>query len=342
MKRVVLGILAMLSFIAPTWGQQTQTLPPVYQETQPNITRDGIITTTWSTGAEKGTYTQFFNEIQGVCGAENPMQAFRGPKGQWPSGSRENISNALGNKASLFFSQMDAVFARRDIERDPEIDNIKTLMMLYPEEIHPIVKRNSRASNYIHRFSDFNNKKVGTWGGSLITTYVLAYKTGVRPTVKEYPGQVEAIDALVKEEVDAVLAVGGQPLTWLADNQQLMLVPFDRKDAALQAPAGGQSPYRLAAPLSYMGLGQTGIETVAVMSGLFTMNYSSPRMTSAITRIRRCIVDNLADLKELPGMHPKWRLVNPEDKGPWPIYEAAWNPKTPTTVPLKKPQPQTR
>lgn len=272
---------------------------------------------TVSTGVESGTYHRFFNEITQVC--SNPPLVARPSKG-----SRENIDNLLGNIANLGIVQSDVLFARKIIDNDQEVDNIKTLMVLYPEEVHFITKSNNQ---YIHKFSDLGNKKVAAWGGSVITGWVVFARSGVRPIqFRDVPGPNEAMAMLDKGEIDAILAVGGQPLGWLRNaTAPYKLVPFDRFEQV-------KDVYD-AAVLSYSNLNQSGIKTITTQAILVTMNYRTKDKIAAVTALRQCITEKLEEIRETTGTHPKWRLVNPEFKGTWPFYE---NQIKPVTIQKKK------
>lgn len=258
-----------------------------------------------TTGSEGGTYYRFFNEISQVC-AQPPLIV------KISKGSRENLDNLLGNQANLGFIQADVLFGRKIIENDPEVDNIKTLLVLYPEEVHLLVRAGNQ---YIQRFSDLGNKKVGSWGGSTVTAWVTFAKTQVRPIkLQEFPGYQDAIQALDKGAIDAILAVGGQPLDWIRKLPgDYRLVPFDR-------PEQVRDVYEPAI-LSYANLNQSGIRTVTTQTLLVTMNYKTPEKVRALTGLRKCIAENLDALRETTGNHPKWRLVNVGAKGTWPWFD---------------------
>jgi TRAP-type uncharacterized transport system substrate-binding protein len=277
------------------------------------LAQEGLVI---STGVDGGTYSKFFNEILRVC-PQPPITEWRQPKTNTPaSGSVMSLDNLLSNTANVAFMQMDVMYAKRFIDDVTDVDNLKTLMVLYPESVHILTKNNG----FVNNFSNLGNKKVGSWGGSTITARVLFAKTGVRPfQLREYPDKDSALKALYqdKDSLDAIIAVGGQPLGWLKDlnPQQYRLVPFDRTD---QSVADVYRP----ATLNYGNLGGA-VKSISTDSSLVTRDYKSKGKVADLVALRRCIVENLDMLRETTGNHPMWEKVNPNDHGKWPFYEPA-------------------
>lgn len=268
-----------------------------------------------STGGEGGTYNKFFNEMLKVCQAP-PLNEWRGKDSKPSSGSVVNLDNLLSNQANVAFMQMDVLYAKRFIDDVTDADNLKTLMVLYPESVHIVAKNN----NFINSFSSLGNKKVGAWGGSIVTARVLFAKTNTRPyQLREYPDKDTAMKAFWndKDSLDAVIAVGGQPLAWVKDlnPQQYKLVPFDRTDP------GVFEVYRQST-LNYGNLGGA-VKSISIDSSLVTRDYKSKQKVQDLTGFRKCIVENLDTLRETTGNHPMWEKVDPNDKGKWPYYEPA-------------------
>lgn len=260
-----------------------------------------------TTGGESGTYHRIFNEIRNVCNAP-PLRELTS------TGSRQNIDRLLSNEAAVGIVQEDVLVAKKVIENDPEIDSIRTLLVLYPEDVHFLVK--SERSN-LRFFSDLGNKKVVAWGGSIVTGHVIQAKTNTRFfQYLEANDSTQAMDLLNKDKADAILAVGGQPLPWVkALPANYRLLSFDRPDHTRDV--------YVPTALNYVNLNQSGVRTISTKSMLVTNNYRTPEMVNPISDLRKCIVSKLDVLRETTGTHPAWRRINPEEKGFWPMFEVA-------------------
>ena len=255
-----------------------------------------------STGSPNGTYKAFYDQIGKVCSQPGLVEK--------PSaGSRKNLEALLGNEANVGFVQEDALWAAKLIDNAPDIDTLKTLMVLYPEELHIIALRTSN----INRFSDLGNKKVVTWGGSMVTTRILSSRTGVRFALFESKNEVDAMKFLNDGKVDAIIAVGGQPLPWikLLPNK-FKLVEFDRFDRV--------NDIYNKTNLNYTNLSNSGVPSIATNSMLVTIDYKTAGKVEDLSDLSNCILNNLDELKEGTGNHPKWRQVSAEAKAKWPMY----------------------
>ena len=286
---VAIALLAMALGVSPTSAQPQQIIV--------------------STGVADGTYAQFFTQFSRVC-PQPPL------KGVASHGSVENLERVMNNAASLAFVQADVLFAKKLVEHDPQVDSVRTFLVLYLEEIHIL----TQASNdSIAKFSDLAGKRVGVYGGSIITSLILFAITGVQPARSQtYPGPDEAVQAL-GGAVDAVLGVGGKPLPWVeALDAKYRLIPFDQFEKV--------SKIYYPAVVNYSNLNQPGgVPTIAVPSLLITRDYKIPAMVTPLLQLRSCIVKNLQVLRETVGNHPKWQQVNPDIKGPWPYFEGSSN-----------------
>ena len=317
MKRAIALIIALV-FAVPVFAHsQNQQIQP---QVQPLVVSTGDV-------KAGSTYVRLFNEVTRICN-DVPLQMLES------NGSVQNIQNLYDNNASLAFVQADVLFDQKLFKNKAEVDNIKTLMVMYPEEVHFVVRGDNR---YIHSFNDFMNKKIVAWGGSYLTGLVLFGKTHVRPIEYVEVKNFDTAKALLDNaKIDGFIAVGGQPLgsiKGLSGNYRL--VPFNRNVA--EVADASYEP----ATLNYVNLNANGISTIATQTLLVTVDYKSKSKISSLTSLRNCIVNNLDDLRETTGNHPKWRLVDPQAKGRWPIYEPAFQ-KTTITVPTPKSKPIVR
>ena len=115
------------------------------------------------------------------------------------------------------------------------------------------------------------------------------------------------------------MAVGGQPLPWVAElsrDYKLLDVPN-----ALAAMLAGVFDKRT---LTYRNLGQEGVPSIAVPAMLVTRNFASRSKHDQLQALRDRLIAVVADIRETRGTHPKWEEIDPAavtDK--WPMYLTA-------------------
>lgn len=275
-----------------------------------------------ATGSKTGTYSAMFKNIGQVC----TQSAYLRERGT--SGSLENIDLLLSNEVSLAFVQSDVLKAKEQIEaeKDPRVANVKALLPLYNEEIHvfarPPVRKKSVLGKVttvgITSFTELKGKRVAAWGGSLTTAKVLSAKFSTPYTLVSVKDRDAAFAALRAGQVDAVLAVVGQPATWVKElRSDVALVPIDVKAEDTRI-AGVYSP----AKLMYPNLSASSVPTVAVRSVLVTRDFKTADRKKVLLDYQKCAMNRLLDLQEGEGMHPKWQDVSFEAKfWPWPQYK---------------------
>ena len=255
-------------------------------------------------------YDQLYMQMAAVCKAPvmNNLNV---------SGSIQALDKLLGNRANLSFVQSDVVLGRKMIENDPAVDNVRVFMPLFNSELHIVT---ARTNQYINRFSDLGNKKIGAYGGAYITTRILLSNTGVRPfSVDSFTSKQELLNAVRAGTIDAAMIVEGQPAAWAQELQgsQFKLVPFDRTDVL--AKVGSYSPSNL----RYPNLSQTTVPSVSVQINLITYNYKSQEKVKNLAKLKACIASHIDDLRETTNNHPKWNEIQPNKKVTyWPMFTA--------------------
>nr|WP_240738434.1 TAXI family TRAP transporter solute-binding subunit [Deinococcus fonticola] len=269
-----------------------------------------------ATGSPTGTYSAMFKNIGKVC----TQSAYLKERGT--SGSLENIDLLLSNEVSLAFVQSDVLKAKEQIDQDARVKNIKALLPLHNEEVHlfarPPIQKKSILGKVttigVAQFKDLNKKRVAAWGGSLITARVLSAKMKVPFTVVSVKDRDAAFAALQAGQVDAVLAVVGQPAAWVKDlsgaNINLVPIPFTPDVQGVYAPA----------KLMYANLSAGSVSTVAVQSVLATRDFKTPERKKLLLDYQKCALSKLVNLQENEGMHPKWQEVS-FSTWPWPQYK---------------------
>lgn len=265
-----------------------------------------------ATGARGTTSNAMYQDIGHVC----TNAAFL--RERHTSGSVENVDLLLGNKVSLAFVQLDVLKARDQVDHDPRAKDIRTLLPLNLDEIHLISRVPKKGflgrTSGITKYSDLKGKKLGAWGGSFVTANVLRAKSGIDMQVLSFPERDQAMNALNAGQVDAVLAVVGQPADWVKalSPQQYILAPID---VAAPAIKDFYQPARLVYP-QFGG----SVPTYGVQRLLVTRNFKTPERRNLLLAYQKCAKAKLVDLQEGEGMHPKWSEVDFKSTV-WPMYQ---------------------
>lgn len=289
------------------------------------------------TGGVGGTYDIMVGkELMGQC--TKPGDKTFGVINQ-PGGTIANIDGILSNKQDAGVGQEDVLFLKKTV--NPEVNQLKVLFTLHPEEIHVFVKRNTGlrqpdvvSSKYMGMKEDrkpgapieFNSTedlatfKVGAWGGSFDTARLVRAKGGIAYEPVQFKDQAGAFAALTKGEVQGVLAVAGAPAQNFESikDDNLKLIGF-RDDTVMKL----SDIYSGGSVLNYTNLNAEGIKTVSVGAVLFTREFTDPTILRALSDLRNCYVTATATLKDKRGAHKKWRAVNTNAKSKWPMYELA-------------------
>jgi TRAP-type uncharacterized transport system substrate-binding protein len=242
-------------------------------------------------------------------------------------GSLTNIDRVMDNQAELGVTQLDALVVRAFKETNLK-ERIRILTILHTEEVHFIAK--SAAQGGILGFSftqsapltsvdDLRGQKLGFWGGAVITEQVISAMTLIGWAPTEYPDQEAALEALKLDHIQAILAVGGQPLGWVTE-----LSRDHRLLSVTDAMVARLAPVYEKTTLTYRNLGQEGVPALSVRAMLVTRNYTSKSKHEQLQMIHDTLVGVVADIRETRGTHPKWEEVDPTavtDK--WPMYLSA-------------------
>jgi TRAP-type uncharacterized transport system substrate-binding protein len=140
-------------------------------------------------------------------------------------GSLTNIDRVMDNQAELGVTQFDALVVRAFKETNLK-ERIRLLAILHAEEVHFIAKSAPQGgisgmpffkSAPLSSVDDLRGQKLGFWGGAVITEQVISAMTLIGWVPVEYPDQNAALQALNSDHIQAILAVGGQPLGWMSE-----------------------------------------------------------------------------------------------------------------------------
>ena len=242
-------------------------------------------------------------------------------------GSLTNVDRVMDNQAELGITQLDALYIRAMKETNLK-ERIRFLTLLHSEEIHFLAKsppqgeggilslRLSSKPAILNSVDDLRGRKIGFWGGAVITEQVIATLTLVGWIPVEFPDQRAAFEALRTDQIDALMAVGGQPLGWVSElsRDYKLLGVTDAMVSRLAAVYDKTT-------LTYRNLGQNGVQALSVRAMLVTRNYTSKSKHDQLQMIHDKLVDAVGDIRETRGTHPKWGDIDPTaTTEKWPMY----------------------
>ena len=311
-NRFVLFFLILLTASGLATATSAQTIDVRARHDLVNSGTVGIVS-----GGVTGTYVRFASDLSNALdeGYQHRVLAILG------KGSVRNIEDLLMLRGvDIAIVQSDVLDFYRANQLYPDVDKkIEFITKLYNEEVHLLARAG------ITEIGDLRGKRVnfGTQGSGTFMTASIIFDTldiGVRATTFSEP---IAMAKLRKGEIDALVFVGGKPVTLLrevAQEDKLELLPI---------PAGKVQGAYLAGTLtseSYPNLIKPGEEvpTVAVGAVMAAYNWQSdhPRHTKVKRFVDR-FFNNLNSLKQ-PPFHQKWKEVDLRAKVPgWRRFDAA-------------------
>ncbi len=302
----------------------------------PALAEDKLIV---AAASSSGTYHTMLSEIVEFCSADGGD--LRIEESPVKGGATDNLYALANNRVSAAFLHSDVVYAMAQAE--PKYRELKTLVALYPEEIHVLALRNSKTvvkgknvwnKDKVVEFDDLGklrDHRVGAAGGGCITARVLTGQGEGHFDVTCFDTGKEVLPALQSGEIDAAIFVGGSPLPNVEalSSAEFKLLPIP------EAMASKVSGVYKTATIDYRNLKSGPVKTLAPEAIILTRKYTRPQMIAPQAKFRRCFLDHLDDLKETPGKHPKWQLVDASNHGVWEWYEL---PNSPANQPIREPQ----
>lgn len=269
--------------------------------------------------SSSGTYKKMLGEIISVCGTEG----FNITEAQGVSGGAPgNLDALMNNKAQAAFLHSDVFFANS--QADPTYKRFQTLVALYPEPIHVLALRVSKTpkkgmltfgkAEFVS-LSEMQGQTIGAAGGGVYTAKILKGQGNGGFNVNSYDSGKDAIAALDNGEVSAVIFVGAAPLPNLVtlDRTKYKLLPVG------EAIAGNVKGVYRPVTISYNGLTQGPIQTLAPLATILTRKFSTPKKIAAQRHFRECFYKHLDELKDSGS--PNWQAVEAADHGVLDWYE---------------------
>jgi TRAP transporter TAXI family solute receptor len=310
----LLAVTAMImGFVGIGWAAETEVDPSTVSDglkaifrygngSRDTATRLNANTVTLMSGTIGGTYVQIGADLESVLddGENLRVLSIVG------RGSVQSVADIL------YLKGVDLGIVRSDtldyLEKKGFANNIKGqftyITKLYNEEVHVVAPKS------VHSLGDLEGKKVSIDlpnGGTFVTAIAIFERLGIHPQFA-YIEQRIAYDKLSKGELDAVVAVQGQPskATSQIKDPNLHLVPIDYAKS-LQSD---YLPAQLTAD-NYPNLIAKGdvVDTVAVPAVLAAFNWSPH--TERYRRLARFVDAFFGKIDELqqPPFHPKWKEV---------------------------------
>lgn len=279
---------------------------------------------TVSAGGKSGTYYRFIKDIDSVCGDKVRLNILES------SGSDQNIAR-LAKKdtpaADLAPVQSDALQFTAMSDPDVGDNDIRTLLVLYPEEVHVIALADSKVGGFMgiggkapSDVTQLQGKTIGAWGGSFTTAKVIQTQANLGISIQQFPNEKEGMAALNAGKVAAIIYVAGQPADMiknLSNNYVLLDVP--------PSVARNTTLYTPTKLVSYPKLGQ--VQSLTAQSLLVVRNFRTAAKKKEISDLKECVVAHLDELKE-GDFHAKWKYVDPKASSPRTYYETASTPST--------------
>lgn len=281
---------------------------------------------TVGTGSAGNTYNRQFTEISKVCSKDLAMVEAK-PGGKNSSGAVQNAEMLLANEINGAWVQADILHM---MARTQDLSDVKTLLVLNPETLHYIVKSNFSVKQGgtmgfggtevpIRDLSQIGGMTVAASGGGAWTAKQVRLETEIQHNIVEVADSKAVISAVNEGKAQVGLIVGGFPVDMIRDlgpGYRILNVPeaLQSKLAKVYQPAR----------TSYAKLADGGAaNTVSVQSLLVVREYKTPKMVSALSALRSCVLNNLDDIRESTGNHASWRLVKAENQSQakWPLYQ---------------------
>jgi TRAP-type uncharacterized transport system substrate-binding protein len=281
--------------------------------------------------SSSGTYMAMLAQIIKVCQETNPELNIVAADGK--NETPAITHGAIGNLDAVKNGEVHAGFLHSDIiyfysRSNPDYMKLYTLVALYPEEIHVVARRDSGlkaggtnlgigtygAKDVVFEsLSDLKNFKVGAAGGSFLTARILSGEGRGDFDVVGFDKGSDVLSALDRGEIQAAIFVGGAPLANIKalSPDKYKLLPIGDKIGTLVS-----NIYRKQT-INYPNLNSDNVLTLAPMATVVTNKFTRPKLVAVQVAFRKGLADNLEELQQTPGYHPKWKAVVPGDHGVW-------------------------
>lgn len=270
------------------------------------------------TGSKTGTYITFGKDIAREAARDGVRVDVYDSKG-----SVDNIKRITSKeKVGLAIVQSDVLgflSRSRNKESMEAARKLRLVVPLYDEEVHILASRD------VHSIADLNGKRVVVGAedsGSIITAVNIFSILGITPSKMFQVDPPHGVIAVLNNEADAMIFVGGKPVKLFKNMQELEKVtqgPNAGKLAAVHfLPVNDQRLLKEYKPAtithSDYNFVDDNVPTVAVTALLVTYDYTMKpgeyyrNHCRNMEKLVRALYANVADLRATG--HPKWQEVN--------------------------------
>ena len=267
-----------------------------------------------SDGSSSGTYQQMLRELKGICPNVSITEV---PA----SGAVENLDNLVSNQANVAFMHTDVLMYRAQKE-EGGLQNLKTLIALFPEDVHfvalnkPFPMGMFSKNRVLNSIDDLYDLPVGAAGGGWITINLVRLQSEIPYKCIQYDKGDQVLAALNSGEIACAVFVGAAPLPNLKDlGHDYKLLPVN--DGTLSRL---KSVYKRSV-ITYTKMSTASIPTISADCLIVTRVYHTPKFVDALRTFRKAFYDGLDELKETAGTHKAWQKVDPENHGKWEWYD---------------------
>lgn len=284
-----------------------------------------------SSGLKGGSYATFMDQAGTACRDTLALEITESP-----GGSEMNLDRLLDNSYSV--APMQADYLANAATSNPDVNSIKVLLPLFPEQLHFIALRTSirktegkfmglgATAIQINSVADLKPGTIlAASGGAKTTALFFQRQTGLGYAIDQSAATpLDALGKLKAGQVDAVLLVGASPLEFLVkatpENKALLkLLPVP--DSIM-----GQLKNYTATKVGYTGIGDgSSVPTAQVQSVLATQDYSKRQtLSKAVHELKKCLLDVAPDMAGTPGKHKAWRGIKEGADSKWPQWVDPW------------------
>lgn len=239
------------------------------------------------------------------------------------NGAVTNLRMCIDGEVDACLVNPDQLWVQKEIYKDERIENLGVITSLYWNRINMFSRRAD-----VLNFSQFQGKKIGTFGGAAASLEAMTQLTGVKPAqVVNYDRyQQLAQQTMVQDyeagKLDAIVGIGGGQIPWAEKlSGESHPVAFDMWEKVKHLSVESGYFYRMK-PLSYKNMEGSvmtlSVRTILVSARLFGAN--DPQ-TKAIQTFYGDLVRQLPQIKLKAGadkpFRTEWLEISPMNDPSW-------------------------
>lgn len=267
-------------------------------------------------GPDGGVYKIFCGNFQEISpGAE--IEAVP------TNGAVTNLKMCIEGEVTACLVNPDQLFVEDQIKKEEKVEQLSVITSLYWNKIQMFSKRMD-----ILNFSQFQGKKIGTFGGGAASLDAMLALTGIKPAQIinfdrfQQLAQKNMVDAYNAGQLDAIVGIGGGEIPWAQNLPKgTHLVGFDMWDKVQHMSIENGYFYRKKT-LSYDSI-EGSVTTLAVRTILVASRLYGPKdpETKAIQTFYADLIRHLPQIKKESGKGKKYRTewleVSPMNEPSW-------------------------